>query len=74
MGNSEKHEILEGVTLKDILEYLVNSLGFKELGKRTGARCFLFDPNINSSLKFLRKNQKERVKVENLYVELRTEK
>ncbi|MCK5073610.1 MAG: DUF2132 domain-containing protein [Bacteriovoracaceae bacterium] len=74
MINPERHNILDGVTLKAILEELVNSFGFEELGKRTGIRCFIFDPSINSSLKVLRKNLRARVKVENLYVELKKKK
>ena len=74
MINPEKHNILDGVTLKAIVEELVHNFGFEELGKRTDIRCFIFDPSINSSLKFLRKTSWARVKVENLYVELKMKK
>ena len=74
MDNNEKHNILSGVTLKAILEELVNHFGFEELGVRIKIRCFTSDPSINSSLKFLRKTPWARVKVENLYVELKKKK
>ena len=74
MDNNEKHNILNGVTLKAILEELVNHFGFEELGERIKIRCFTSDPSINSSLKFLRKTPWARVKVENLYVELKKKK
>ncbi|SMP86219.1 Uncharacterized conserved protein [Epsilonproteobacteria bacterium SCGC AD-308-O04] len=61
---------LHGVKLKDILEALVKRYGFKELGKRIEIRCFLFDPTVNSSLKFLRKTPWARTKVEELYLEM----
>ena len=74
MDNNEKHDILNGVTLKAILEELVNHFGFEELGERIKIRCFTSDPSINSSLKFLRKTLWARVKVEKLYVELKKKK
>ena len=74
MDNTQKHNILNGVTLKAILEELVNHFGFEELGERIKIRCFTSDPSINSSLKFLRKTPWARVKVENLYVELKKKK
>ena len=74
MDNNEKHNILSGVTLKAILEELVNHFGFEELGERIKIRCFTSDPSINSSLKFLRKTPWARAKVENLYVELKKKK
>jgi uncharacterized protein (DUF2132 family) len=74
MINPEKHNILDGVTLKAILEELVNNFGLEELGERTNIRCFTINPTFNSSLKFLRKTPWARVKVENLYVELKKKK
>ena len=74
MDNTQKHNILNGVTLKAILEELVGQLGFEELGERLKFRCFTSDPSINSSLKFLRKTLWARVKVEKLYVELKKNK
>jgi uncharacterized protein (DUF2132 family) len=60
---------LYGKTLQKILEELVAQYGFEELGKRITINCFIKDPSITSSLKFLRKTPWARTKVENLYLE-----
>jgi uncharacterized protein (DUF2132 family) len=58
---------LHGVTLKMMLERLVDYLGWEEMSRRIGIRCFANDPSIGSSLKFLRKTPWARNKVEELY-------
>lgn len=58
---------MHGVTLKMILEYLVERHGWEAMGKRIAVRCFLYDPSITSSLKFLRKTPWARKKVEDWY-------
>lgn len=63
-----KNNPLHGVKLQEILEQLVKRYGYKELSKRVEVRCFLFDPSINSCLKFLRKTPWARVKIEEIYV------
>lgn len=67
---TEPHKVdhLHGVTLKAMLEHLVERYGWDGLGKRIEIRCFTHDPSINSSLKFLRKTPWARDKVESLYV------
>jgi len=60
---------LHGVTLKAILEKLVDYYGWEELDKRIRINCFSIQPSINSSLKFLRKTPWARTKVEELYIE-----
>lgn len=60
---------LHGITLKTIVEELVDFYGFEELGRKINIRCFTHDPSIKSSLKFLRKTQWARDKVESLYIE-----
>lgn len=60
---------LYGKTLQKILEELVAQYGFEGLGKRIAINCFLKEPSITSSLKFLRKTPWARTKVENLYLE-----
>ncbi|MDQ7009031.1 MAG: VF530 family protein [Candidatus Gracilibacteria bacterium] len=62
------HELLHGVTLKMILEYLVEKYGFEELDERFKINCFANNPSISSSLKFLRKTQWARTQVQGLYV------
>lgn len=69
-AEKNKNNPLHGVTLKDILESLVEHYGWKKLGKLIEIRCFLFDSTINSSLKFLRKTPWARAKVEELYLKM----
>ena len=69
--NTNKEQInnpLHGVKLVDILEYLVAQYGWETLGKEINIKCFTNNPSIKSSLKFLRKTQWAREKVENLYL------
>lgn len=60
---------LHGVTLKKIVESLVEKYGFEELGRRINIRCFTHDPSIKSSLTFLRKTPWARKKVEDLFIQ-----
>ncbi len=62
---------LHGITLEQIVNELVASLGWEELGRRIPVRCFTSDPSVSSSLKFLRRTPWARAKVEALYLELR---
>ncbi len=59
---------LHGVKLIDIMELLVEYYGWDELAIRININCFKKDPSIKSSLKFLRKTQWARDKVERLYL------
>jgi uncharacterized protein (DUF2132 family) len=59
---------LHGISLKTMLEELVERHGWETLGQRIKIRCFLDDPSIASSLKFLRKTEWARQKVEQLYL------
>ncbi len=61
---------LHGVKLADILAFLVNHYGWKGLAAKIDINCFKKDPSIKSSLKFLRKTQWARDKVEQLYLEM----
>lgn len=61
---------LHGVRLIDILEQLVEYYGWDRLAMKININCFKKDPSIKSSLKFLRKTQWARDKVEQLYIEL----
>lgn len=58
---------LHGVTLETILTRLVERHGWREMGERIPARCFLFDPSIKSSLTFLRKTPWARKRVEDWF-------
>ena len=59
---------LHGVKLADMLEHLVEKFGWEELGSRININCFNSDPSIKSSLKFLRRTEWARAKVERLYL------
>jgi uncharacterized protein (DUF2132 family) len=59
---------LHGITLKAILEKLVDYYGFDTLGELIKIKCFNENPSIKSSLTFLRKTEWARKKVEELYV------
>jgi uncharacterized protein (DUF2132 family) len=59
---------LHGITLEAVLNELVAKYGWPELGYRIRINCFLEDPSIKSSLKFLRKTEWARKKVEELYL------
>jgi uncharacterized protein (DUF2132 family) len=67
-SSDQPNNPLHGVTLQTIVEALVARHGFEELGRLIPVRCFTHDPSITSSLKFLRKTDWARRKVERLYL------
>ena len=64
---------LHGVKLADIMEVLLAHYGWEGLAQRINVNCFKNDPSIKSSLKFLRRTEWARNKVERLYLNLRKE-
>jgi uncharacterized protein (DUF2132 family) len=64
---------LHGVTLEMIVTELVAHFGWQGLGEQVKIRCFIADPSITSSLKFLRRTPWAREKVESLYLFMRRE-
>lgn len=68
MPEKQPNNPLHGVTLKAILEHLVEVYGWEELGDRIKINSFNHDPSIKSSLTFLRKTPWAREKVERLYI------
>lgn len=60
---------LHGISLKTILEELVERHGWDGLADRFSIRCFSDNPSIASSLKFLRRTEWARQKVERFYLE-----
>ncbi|HBF88724.1 MAG TPA: hypothetical protein DDX39_08795 [Bacteroidales bacterium] len=64
----QKNNPLHGITLKVMLEKLHDFYGWEELGSKIRINCFIENPSINSSLKFLRKTEWARAKVEKLYL------
>ena len=68
MSETRRVDPLQGVTLKAMVEHLVERYGWDGLGTRIDIRCFTQDPSVPSSLKFLRKTPWARAKVESLYL------
>lgn len=59
---------LHGITLKKILEDLIEFYGFDTLAELIKIKCFTENPSLKSSLTFLRKTPWAREKVEQLYL------
>jgi uncharacterized protein (DUF2132 family) len=59
---------LQGITLENILNQLVQRHGWSEMGRRIPIRCFQFNPTVKSSLTFLRKTPWARKKVEAWFI------
>ncbi len=66
--STQRNNPLHGVTLEAIVTELVAAYGWADLGTRVRIRCFVEDPSVPSSLKFLRKTPWARTKVEDLYL------
>ena len=60
---------LNGVTLEAILIRLHAHYGWAQLAQQIDINCFISDPSIKSSLKFLRRTPWARTKVEQLYLD-----
>lgn len=69
MNGNQPNNPLHGVSLKAMLEHLVERKGWEELAFRIRVRCFSEDPTIESSLTFLRKTGWARMKLEKLYLD-----
>ncbi len=64
----QRNNPLHGITLKMLVNWLQDYYGWEALGERIKIRCFNSDPSVKSSLKFLRKTDWARKKVEDLYI------
>ncbi len=69
MSNEQPNNPLHGLSLEKIVTRLVEHFGWNGMYERVRVNCFSKDPSIKSSLKFLRKTQWARDKVEALYIE-----
>ena len=58
---------LHAKRLVDTLEFLVVEYGWEVIGNEIRINCFISNPSIKSSLKFLRRTEWARKKVEQLY-------
>ncbi len=65
---SQQNNPLHGIKLEQILKDLEKTLGWEEMAVQIPINCFSKDPSIKSSLKFLRRTQWARDKVEALYL------
>lgn len=69
MEKQNSKDPLHGITLKSILEKLVDHYGFDTLGELIKIKCFNDNPSVKSSLTFLRKTDWARKEVEELYIQ-----
>jgi len=69
MSDEQPNYPLHGISLKTIVEDLVERRGFADLAERINIRCFRYDPSVTSALKFLRKTEWARRQVEELYLD-----
>lgn len=74
MSLSNSKDPLHGKTLESILQELVDFYGWVRMGDEVSINCFLSDPSISSSLKFLRRTPWARAKVESLYLQMIADK
>lgn len=65
---NHSNDPLYGITLQTIVEFLVKEYGFEKLGEGIKIKCFLNDPSVASTLKFLRRTPWARKQVEELYL------
>lgn len=68
MDNTQKNNPLHGIKLETIVTELVDYFEWDMLAELIPINCFKSDPSIKSTLKFLRKTDWARTKVENLYL------
>ncbi|RDV29111.1 DUF2132 domain-containing protein [Alteromonas aestuariivivens] len=68
MSQEQINNPLHGLTLEKILTRLAEHYGWNGLYEHIRINCFANEPSIKSSLKFLRKTQWARDKVEALYL------
>lgn len=67
--SSQPNNPLHGKTLEAIVTELVAHYGWQLLGQLISINSFNHEPSVKSSLKFLRKTDWARKKVEDLYIE-----
>jgi len=67
-GPQQQNDPLHGVTLKAMVEALQEKLGWDGLAEKIHAKCFMYEPSVQSSLVFLRRTPWAREKLEKLYM------
>ena len=68
MLEEQKNNPLHGVKLEALVTELVEHYGFEVLASEMNLNCFKSNPSIKSTLKFLRKTDWAREKVEGFYL------
>ena len=68
MSDEQQNNPLHGITLEQVLSRLVERYQWAGLAERIRINCFVSEPSLASSLKFLRKTPWARQKVEQLYL------
>lgn len=68
MSQEQPNNPLHGLTLVTIVTELVEHYGWVELSQLIDINCFKNEPSVKSSLKFLRRTEWARAKVEQLYI------
>ena len=68
MNETQPNNPLHGVKLADMLNYLEDEYGWEGLAERININCFKSNPSVKSSLKFLRRTDWARTKVEELHL------
>jgi uncharacterized protein (DUF2132 family) len=71
MIEKQTKDLLQGVTLEQILTALVADYGWEKLAQYIRIKCFSNEPSLKSSLKFLRRTPWARTKVEHLYISMK---
>ena len=69
MEETQKNNPLHGKTLEYILRYLLMTYTWEELDELVRINCFHSNPSLKSSLKFLRRTDWARKKVEKLFID-----
>ena len=70
MSDEHKNNPLHGMTLEKILVAMVDHYGWERLDIMVKVNCFHVNPSIKSCLKFLRKTEWARTKLENYYIKM----
>ena len=69
MSMPKNSSSLDGITLEAIVTRLTETIGWEAMSVAVPVRCFVHDPSIKSSLKFLRRTPWARKQVEQLYLQ-----
>lgn len=69
MSMPKNSSSLDGITLEAIVTRLAETIGWEAMSVAVPVRCFVHDPSIKSSLKFLRRTPWARKQVEQLYLQ-----